>query len=314
MRKEAKIAKTVTLGTVQGYHNNHFGSENYVYEGFESNKYYVSDRPIKLGPHFERPDGLPLEGFGLEMEQESFSITDKTVLATVMKKIIFPLFPADLFKMQADGSLGGAGSIGVECITQVMRKSFIRNHYNDFKAMYYYFKNFQISASRTGHCGMHVNVSNAVFGKTVEQQTEAIRKLHYFINKNYSFACKLLKRNENKTDYCGRMNYSNARTMAIAGGDHYVCMNYSHFQTGRIEIRLVGGQEDYYAFRNTMETIFFLTERVKRVSWEGLDNMVEFFKGCNQYVYKRLLDCDMSYDDLAKIKENVKEIDLELHH
>ena len=92
-----------------------------------------------------------------------------------------------------------------------------------------------------------------------------------------------------------------------------MCMNYSHFQTGRIEIRLVGGQEDYYTFRNTMETIFFLTERVKHASWDDLDNMVKFFSGCNQYVYKRLCDCGLSTEDMMKINENVKTIDLELH-
>ena len=214
--------------------------------------------------------------------------------------------------MQHDGSLGGSGYIGIECITQVMKKSFIRNHYKDFKAMYEYFKAFKFSATRSGHCGMHVNISNALFGKTREKQVEAIRKLHYFINKNYSFACKLLKRDENRTDYCGRMSYSNARTMDIAGGDHYVCMNYSHFNSGRIELRLVGGQKDYYTFRNTCETVFFLVDRVRTAKWEDLDDIAEFFKGCNQYVYKRLADCGLDMNTLATINSNIKYDDFEL--
>jgi len=320
MRNDSKKTIAVSIASIDQYHGGSWGDdEHYAFEGFKSNKYFTSDRYIELDEHFRRPDGLPLEGYGLEIETECWGIKSARVLADVMEKIIFVLFPADLFKMQRDGSLGhdygdyDERCIGVECITQVMKKSFIRNNLASFKAMYdVYFKAFDISCSKSGHCGMHVNVSNAVFGNTKEKQIEAIRKLHYFINKNFQFACKLFKRDYSETGYCGRMEYGDARTMEISGGDHYHCLNYSHFESGRIEIRLVGGQKNYCHFRNTMECVFFLCERMRTISWDDLDDMTKVFKGCNNYVMKRLLDCDLDADTQARIYENVKTIDLEL--
>lgn len=93
-------------------------------------------------------------------------------------------------------------------------------------------------------------------------------------------------------------------------------MNLSHFRAGRIEIRLVGGQRDYYGFRNTMETVFFLCEKMNRLSWDQLDSFADIFRGCNQYVYKRLsTECIafLDSDVLAEIRENVKQEDLELN-
>lgn len=327
MRKESKGRTEVSIATVQGYHGGNYRSESYAFEGFASNKYFTSDRFIQLDGNFRRPDGKPLCGIGLEIETECWQVKDVSILADVFSKIIFPVFPADLFKMQHDGSLGHRFSsyandareehenqcVGIECITQVMTKSFVRNHYKDFKAMFNkYFSAFDISASKSGNCGMHVNISNAMFGNTTEKQIEAIRKLHYFVNKNYSFACKLFKRNEAATGYCGPMEYRNAKTMTIGGGDHYHCINYSHFRTGRIELRLVGGQADYYALRNTLETVFFLVERMRTINWGEIDDMTKVFKGCNQYVFKRLSDCSLPVATMDAIRDNLKPEDLEV--
>ena len=48
------------------------------------------------------------------------------------------------------------------------------------------FPAFGISAdSKNTHCGMHVNVSLGLLGKTRDEQAEAARKLYYIINKHY---------------------------------------------------------------------------------------------------------------------------------
>lgn len=322
MRQDSRQARNIQTGSVQAYHEreHRYGDyESYAYQGFESNKYFRSDRPMKLDENFNRPDRLPLEGFGLEIETECNSMTTDYVpgfdaevaVATIFKKVIFPVFPPDLFKMQRDSSLNRG--IGIECITQVMTRQFIRNHYKDFKAMYStLFPLFGISCSRSGNCGMHCNISNAVFGDTREKQVEAIRKLHYIINRHFTVACKLFKRDQNRTGYCAQMPYENARTMEISGGSHYVCMNYSHFESGRIELRLVGGQPDYYAFRNTMECIFFLCDRVKKIAWSDLDDLVKVFRGCNQYVIKRLADCGLTREQMNAITATSVTADLEL--
>lgn len=311
MRKEAKQSKHVTLARVQGYHEGgyHTGSsEGYAFIGFKSNKYFTSDRFITLNERFERPDGQPLQGFGLEIETECNSITNDDVLAEVYESVIFSHFPADLFKMQHDGSLGGRSS--AECITQVMTKSFIRNNYRNFKLMFNtYFKGLGISAdSDTTSCGMHVNISNAVFGKIQAAQEEAIRKLFYIVNKHYTLCCKLFHRNLQRTHYCGQMEYSSAKTMNLHDfyTDHGVSFNLGHFDAGRIELRLVGGQKDFGCFRNTMESVFFLCERVRKISWADCDDIVKIFSGCNQYVFDRLQSkCNLSTAQLDAIQGTI---------
>jgi hypothetical protein len=162
---------------------------------------------------------------------------------------------------------------------------------------------------------MHVNVSNAIFGDTLEKQKDSIRKLHYFINKNYELCCRLLNRDEDHTDYCGEMYYGDkeyCKTMELDCGSHGTCMNYSHFKKGRVEIRLVGGQSNYYEFRNTMEVVFFLCDRMRKISWDDLDDLAKVFKGCNQYVVKRLRYSYINGSDYEKIANNAIHEDLEL--
>lgn len=336
MRNDSRTATRVEVASVQPYHGRNWDNERYAFEGFKSNKGFTSDRFIELlteGEILVRKDGKPMNFIGLEIETECFGVLNERVFAEILKRTVFPLFPNDLFKMQHDGSLGyepdyyscddaddmrvemEKQSVGIECITQPMTKQFIRNHYKDFKAMFdTVFPALNISCAESGNCGMHVNISNGMFGDTVEKQTEAIRKLHYFINSNYEFCCSLFRRDHEHTGYCREMYYGNARNMDIAGGNHNSCMNYSHFDSGRIEIRLVGGQSSYTQFRNTMETVFFLVNRMKTVKWEELDNFVKVFRGCNQYVFKRIAATGcLSASSLDAIERNLKCEDLELN-
>ena len=291
MRKDAKTTKTAEITQVQRYHQggSHSDAEAYAFAGFRSNKYFTSDRYIKLTDRFERVDGKPLKGFGLEIEMECRGITNQTVLAECLNKIIFTHFPDDLFKLQNDCSLSGDTS--AEAITQIMTKEFIRNNYANFKLMYNtYFPAFKLLCGDS--CGMHVNISNGVLGKTAATQAEAIRKLYYIVNHHYDFCCALFARNPSRTHYCGRMTaekeYCKTFDLAAAWSDHGVSFNLGHFTAGRIEIRLVGGQKNFGAFRNTMESVFHLCDAVKSLSWDDVDDLEKIFSGCNQYVYDRL--------------------------
>ena len=292
MRKEAKTQKSAVLSQVHNYHE---GGQlgNYAYQGFRQNKYFTSDRFIPLDAGFNRPDGKPLKGFGLEIETECRGLSNRTVYAEVLNNIIFAHFPADLFKLQHDGSLGG--DVSAECITQVMTKEFIRNNYASFKLMYdTYFPAFQISCSASGNCGMHCNISNAIFGRTKEAQDLAIRKLLYLVNHNFSFFCALTNRSLNHTHYCSRMTaYTSMNACKTADltsfcSNHGICFNLGHYTEGRIELRLVGGQSTFGCFRNTMESLFHVIEAVKTLSWNDLDHIEKVFAGCNQYVFDRL--------------------------
>ena len=299
MRKDRKQEKNVKLSNVQGYHEGSWNG-NYAYQGFKANKYFTSDRFIKLDEQFQRPDGKPLQGFGLEIETECTGVRNITVLAECFEKIIFNMFPADLFKMQRDSSLQGDTS--AECITQVMTREFVRNNYAAFKAMYNtYFPAFGISCS--ANCGMHVNISNAVFGNKPESQVEAIKKLLYFVNKNYSLSCHLFHRDMRKTHYCRQMAYyttkeaCKAADLAYMPSDHGIAFNMGHFREGRIELRLVGGQKNFGCFRNTMETVFHVIDACKRLSWRDMDDMTKVFHGCNRYVLDRLVTMCSDYID-----------------
>lgn len=337
MRKECKARQNVEVVGIQGYHNGSFGSESYAYDGFKGRWYLNSDRKLPLDEHFRRLDGQSLKGFGLEIETECRGVHNRAVLAEIMDKVIFPRFKfgSVQFKMQSDASLHGDTS--VEVISQVMTKSRIRNDFPAYYAMFNeYFPTLGISAdAATTSCGMHVNVSNAIFGDTEAVQVDNIMKLHYLMGRHYRVMCKAVYRPENKTYWAdvmdadtmeshnvdaataARFDWRNARNikpadMLRAPRSHNCCLNMSHFRAGRVEIRLVGGQKDYYCFRNTMEVVFFLTEKVRSLKWEELDDLRKVFSGCNQYVMKRLPDCGLDAETLDAIRATVKPEDLEL--
>ena len=297
MRKENKIANNrVSAAGVQRYHEGGYGSENYAFLGFTGeNKYFTSDRFIKLDENYKRVDGKPVKGYGIEFELESWGFNSQKAFATVLRDIVFKSFPDGLFKMQNDCTLdSGTTHGGIEAITQIMTKEFIRNHYKDFKTMFNeHFDIFDISASRSGNCGMHVNISNACFAND-----EAIRKFYYIVNHHYEFMCALVARDRSHTAWCQRMtadkDYCKALDLENMSGNHGNCFNGSHYGVGRIELRLVGGQKTFACFRNTMESIFFLIDRAKKISWDDCDDLVKIFKGCNQYVADRIVT--MCYD------------------
>lgn len=279
--------RSADIASVQRYHGGNATSSNYAYNGFKCNKYYTSDRTIKLDANFNRPDGKPLKGYGLEIELTS-TIRSQTVLAEVLDKIIFTKFPADLFKMQNDCSLGGASN--AECITQVMTKEFIRNHYPEWKTAFdEYFPAFGIRADET--CGMHTNISLSVFGASADTQASCVRKLYYIVNHHYAEMCTMLHRDRSHTRYAARMacDMRECQSLDLRNqcSSHGVCFNLGHYREGRIEIRLVGNQPTYAAFRNTMETVFYLVDAVKRLSWKDCDDLTKVFSGCNQHVFDR---------------------------
>ena len=278
----------VEQANLQGYHQG-IGGESYAFNGFRQNKYFTSDRTIDCDENFNRKDGKPMKGYGLEIETGFILSTQRNaqaqnILANIMTTAVFGTFPKDLFKQQRDCTI-----TGTECITQVMTKEFIRNNYRNFKTMWNeLFPMFGITTD-DGNCGMHVNISVGCLGTTPKVQEESCRKLFYIINKHYAFFKAALYRN-GSTDWCGQMDYTRAKTMDVhhMDGIHGNCFNGSHYDAGRIEIRLVGGQKNFACFRNTMEVIFHLIGVLKSLSWKQCDSLTAIFSGCNQYVFNRL--------------------------
>lgn len=320
MQKKNRVNRHTEIASVQSYHSheNSRGASNYAQCGFTEKGYYTSDRIVKL-VNGERADGKPMKGYGLEVETVS-TITRQTVLAEVYDKIIFPIFPKYLWKMQNDCSLGGRSN--AECITQVMTMECIRNNYSAFKAMYNdYFPAFGIKANDSS-CGMHVNISRACFGSDEETQEHAMKNLLYFVNAHFDLACALTMRDRAHTRYCmpstrldkAFIRDNDLETLARYSCGHGCACNLAHVNedgTARFELRVVGGQPTYGAFRNTMETIFWLVKVCKKLTLDDMDDLVKVFRGCNQYVLDRLATmCRIEHAELRQIHDAVKREDL----
>lgn len=308
MRQEARETKNINIAEIARYHGGDSQYDRWLV--------FASDRPNEATRdyHLIKDGSLPAM-IGIEMETECWGIKSETIYANILRDVVFKLFPHDLWKIERDSTLDG-GDVGAECITQPMTKAFIRNHYRDFRAMYDYFRAFGIDASRSGNCGQHAHISLTCFGRSKTVQDEAIRKLYYIANRHYDLICALLYRRADCQHWCGRMDHTVAWTMDLnnMSCSHGNSCNYSHYNSGNIELRIPGGQKDYPCFRNTMESIFHLIEASKSISRKDCDDITKVFAGCNQHVFDRLRSyCQqrgtISADQLAQIESTVKPVD-----
>lgn len=279
-RLENKVAKASKQTTrVVGYHNSRHASL----------KLFTSDR-YKEMQEWARSFGLEIETACTWLNVRHTNLEGSQAIGALLQEVVLKEFPKDLFRWEQDGTITGA-----ECVTQCMTKEFIRNHYPEFKNLFDdYFVRFGLTPNTS--CGMHVNIGLGNFGKDEAKQLDCVRKLVYFINKHFELSCGLVRRTQT-TEWCGQMRYDNAKTLDPNNywDDHHSSINLGHYfggaYSGRIELRLVGGQSNYAMFRNTMETVFWLVDVVKRVSWKDLDDVVKVFAGCNKYVLSRLELC-----------------------
>lgn len=306
MRKNAvNETKRISTDRVQGYHEggSWTDSQSYAFAGFKYDgliPYRASDRMHyidgcgrKVDPKTREVKPFQPLGYGVEIETGCDGIIGNEAYATVLKNVLFPILPEGFFKLQRDGSLSGKST--AEIISGIATKEAWRNMYPAMKQMFNeFFPMFRVGADAAHGCGMHVNISRGLLGKAAESQTETAKKLIYFINKHYDFCAALFAR-EGSTYYCGQMysrptwdNIDNDFSYYTDMNDHSLCMNLSHWDAGRLEIRLVGGQKQYGTFRNTMETIFFLIPRLIKLQRKDLDDFTKVFSGCNKYVFDRL--------------------------
>lgn len=311
-RKDARDYTRPEVERMSGYHGG----------DFESLTFYNSDRKIKLNSNYTvseaNPEGIKklfkagshVKAFGLEVETVGEPIQFGTTFYTNILDLIFTKagFDGDFFKIESDATVNG------ECITQTFSRAWLRNNYKCFKAMYELFDIFKITTDDS-RCGMHVNVDLSNFGIDFDTQTENARKLGYVINKHYNLF-KIAFNRTGSTNWCGRMSttkeFWKETPLDSFSSSHGNCYNMSHIRANRIEIRLVGGQKNYPCFRNTMETVFHIIDRVCKLSWNDLDNVQKLFKGCNAHVFSRLSEnCAnagvISAEDVNAIRETVKE-------
>ena len=302
MRKDAKTAKAnANITSCEMYHGTLIEGELQA-NSFEGGaKYYASDRAKPLHSiEFAK-------GYAIEWEMTSLLTRDSNILATILDAEFSRHFPENFYKYERDCT------VDIECVSQVGTKAFWRNKYADVKEIYKYLKTIQTYPNANAQsCGMHVNISVANFGKDEATQRTNIMKLHNWINKDdahYRFACAMVHRDINHNDWAQRVRPDELSP----SGDHARCMNYSHMNEGRaarVEIRLVGAQKTYGAWRNTMETVFWLVKQSKELSAKDWENPVKLWSGCNQYVFDRLQDNFRDIEKLEIIHANVKREEL----
>ena len=303
-----------TIKHISGYHHS----------TFKLLCFYNSDRKIKVNPvDFTVSEdnsksaltivkaGQRFKGFGLELENVSESLTRAGMDVYVnLLYLIFAKagFDEDFFRTEEDCT------VDAECVTQIFSKTWLRNHYKCFKAMYELFNEFHISTS-SSRCGMHVNFDLANLGESHEKQIENARKLGYVINKHYALMRVAFARGR-ETSYCRQMStdmdFWKNTSLDRFYNDHGCSYNLGHIRQNRVEIRLVGGQRNYVCFRNTMETVFHIIDRVCKLSWTDLDDVTKLFKGCNHHVFNRLSDDCLrngviTSEDVETIRATVKD-------
>jgi len=315
-RQEARNYTNPEIAQIAEYHHSRF----------QSLKAFLSDRPANLNSDYTISEnntastlkfakaGSRSKLFGLEWENVSriANSVGYTIYANLLDLMMEKAgFPDDFWRMEKDIT------VNAECVTQTFTKAWMRNNYKCWKALYELCESFRVTTNDP-RCGMHVNVDISNFGSDSESQQEAIRKLAYLINKHYRFFCVAFHRDPSATSYAGYMTDSKEYWKNFdfdnASASHGNCMNLSHvLGQNRVEIRLVGGQAGYYGFRNTMEVVFHVVERVSKLSWNDLDNLEKVFTGCNTYVFKRIsqecLDARLiSQEAIEKILPTVKEV------
>lgn len=305
MRKESKTIRNQlneNANQLQGYHQVDDYRVNYAVQGYEGGfKFFNSDRIIPLDSQCQNQvNNQVVAGFGLEIEQGNENGLSSNSLVILNKQIIFADFHKSLFKYMHDGSIDG-----IECITQIMSKSFIRNHYRDFYNSRKLMSAFGITPDTS--CGMHINMSNNLFGADRDIQADNIKKMIYLINKNYSFFCNLY--NRTRISYCSIMsafvNKEYAKNFDLVGfgtehnSNHGICFNYAHFGVGRVELRLVGPANNFQQFVRSCEMTFALIEFVKKTSWDKLDNIEKLI---NDYKSKiDTINTELGLTGLSKI-------------
>lgn len=311
-RKDARTNINPEIATLPCYHGSRF----------EKLYFYNSDRKILLNDDHtvseENPDGIkklvkpgthPKE-FGIELEHVSAFLSGNIPVYINLMDLIFTKcnFDADFWRSEEDGT------VDVESITQTFSKAWLRNNYKSIKAMYQMFEEFGITTN-SERCGMHVNINLANFGNDYETAIENARKLGYVVNKHYDLMKIAFNRTSSRTTFCARMNcdkeYWKTNPIENFYNDHHCSFNLGHARKWRVELRLVGGQKNYACFRNTMETVFHLIDRVCKLKWDDLDDVTKLFSGCNSHVFDRLstncLDAGViSYGVVSEIRNTVK--------
>ena len=197
-----------------------------------------------------------------------------------------------------DGSL----NYGFECISQPHTVKDFWSKQDKWRKMLSYLSRNGYTSHDAGTCGLHIHVSREMFGKTTEEQDNAIAKVYSFFDDNWDDIAKISRRSN--FEYCEK-NYQSEyirekRKNKFDGwkmiaknksGNHYVALN--NCNTATFEYRLGRGTLNAWSFFSWIDFILTVTKNARRIAVGKVvsNDKVSWLGGIKEstakYIYKR---------------------------
>lgn len=204
----------------------------------------------------------------------------------------------DEMRYAHDGSLDH----GFECISQPHTVKDFWSKRDSWRKMLSYLAENGYKSHDAGTCGLHIHVSRAMFGKTTDEQDNAIAKVYSFFDDNWDDIAKISRRNN--FEYCDKNSQGSyireTRKDKFDGwrkytknksGSHYVALNNGNTHT--FEYRLGRGTLNAWSFFAWIDFILTITKNAKRISIGKVvsNDKVSWLGGITEstakYIYKR---------------------------
>ncbi len=159
----------------------------------------------------------------------------------------------DYIYAKHDGSL----SNGFELVSHPMT---LEHHLTevDWEGMFKRAIEMGYRSHQTETCGYHIHVGRSAFGKTYEEQEQAIGRIVFFVERHWTELVKISRRNvDNLNHWCARFatisstteeTYQKAKNKRVG---RYVAVNLENYNT--IELRLFRGTLRYQTFIATLQ-------------------------------------------------------------
>lgn len=112
---------------------------------------------------------------------------------------------------------------------------------------------------KTGTCGLHVHVNRDTFGKTREEQDDAISRVLYFVEHHWNELLKFSRRTEAQMNqWAARYGYKNSPKEILDDAKkeekgRYTCVNITNWNT--VEFRMFRGTLKYNTLIATLELV-----------------------------------------------------------
>lgn len=250
-------------------------------------------RPIYFGEYKGE-----FAGFGFELEVDCDYDNEANNEDTAANLCSACGLQEDEMRYAHDGSLNH----GFECISQPHTVKDFWSKRDKWRKMLSYLAENGYKSHDAGTCGLHIHVSRAMFGKTEDEQDNAIAKVYSFFDDNWDDITKISRRNN--FEYCDKNSQGSyireTRKDKFDGwrkytknksGSHYVALNNGNTHT--FEYRLGRGTLNAWSFFAWIDFILTITKNAKRISIGKVvsNDKVSWLGGITEstakYIYKR---------------------------